>query len=107
VQIAAFRIVQEALSNAVRHAPGARIEVRLRADTTTVRIRVQNTAPSRTPENHSTGYGLRGMRERAEILGGSLSAGPTSDGGWGVDAALPLSSDSPARPAPSPDKETP
>ncbi|WAA64615.1 sensor histidine kinase [Microbacterium oxydans] len=107
VQIAAFRIVQEALSNAVRHAPGARIEVRVQADAGAVRIRVQNTAPARAPENHSTGYGLRGMRERAELLGGSLSAGPTSDGGWGVDATLPLTADASPAAVPSPDKETP
>ena len=106
VQIAAFRIVQEALSNAVRHAPGARIDVRLHADSALVRIRVHNTAPSRSPEKHGTGYGLRGMRERAELLGGSLSAGPTADGGWAVDAALALFADDP--PAPStPTKENP
>ena len=107
VQIAAFRIVQEALSNAVRHAPGARIEVRLQADAATVRLHVRNSAPSRTPERHGTGYGLRGMRERAELLGGSLSAGPAADGGWSVDAMLPLSADSSTTSLPSLDKETP
>ena len=96
VQIAAFRIVQEALSNAVRHAPGARIAVRMRADADSIRIQVHNAAPPEAPERHGGGYGLRGMRERAEILGGSLSAGPASDGGWDVDAALPLDPESAA-----------
>ena len=106
VQIAAFRIVQEALSNAVRHAPGARIAVRLHADADSIRIRVHNAAPPVVPERHGGGYGLRGMRERAEILGGSLSAGPSSDGGWDVDATLPLDPDGSATTA-GPDKETP
>lgn len=90
VQIATFRIIQEALSNAVRHAPGARIAVRLRADAMSIRIRVHNVKPSRVPESHGSGYGLRGMRERAELLGGSLDAGPDPDGGWAVEASLPL-----------------
>lgn len=108
VQIAAFRIVQEALSNAVRHAPGARIAVQLHADAHRVRIRVHNAAPPRSPEGHGGGYGLRGMRERAEILGGSLSAGPASGGGWDVDAVLPLDPHAAdATAAPSLDKENP
>lgn len=108
VQIAAFRIVQEALSNAVRHAPGARIAVQLRAEARSIRIRVHNGAPPRTPDGPGGGYGLRGMRERAEILGGSLSAGPSSDGGWDVEAVLPLDADgSDAGAAASLDKETP
>ncbi|MGH3689156.1 MAG: sensor histidine kinase [Microbacterium sp.] len=108
VQIAAFRIVQEALSNAVRHAPGARIAVRVHAEARSIRILVHNAAPPRSPEAHGGGYGLRGMRERAEILGGSLSAGPAAGGGWDVTAVLPLDDGaaSPAAP-PSTDKETP
>lgn len=90
VQIAAFRIIQEALSNAVRHAPGARVTVRLHADAAAIRILVHNVAPPRSPEAHGTGYGLRGMRERAELLGGSLSAARDADGGWTVEASLPF-----------------
>lgn len=99
VQIAAFRIVQEALSNAVRHAPGARVEVRLHADGTVLRIRVHNARSSQTTGGQGTGYGLRGMRERAELLGGSLSAGPDADGGWTVEATLPVRPDADATPA--------
>ncbi|KJQ55586.1 sensor histidine kinase [Microbacterium sp. SA39] len=104
VQIATFRIIQEALSNAARHAPGARVEVRLHADADTIRIRVHNAAPPHTSEKHSAGYGLRGMRERSELLGGNLSAGPDADGGWTVEASLPLS-DLPL-PARTPEKES-
>jgi signal transduction histidine kinase len=102
VQIAAFRIVQEALSNAVRHAPGARISVRVHADDTEIRIHVHNPAPPRPAESHGGGYGLRGMRERAELLGGSLSAASSADGGWDVRARLPLSPDAAPSPAPAP-----
>ncbi|WP_149085458.1 MULTISPECIES: sensor histidine kinase [Microbacterium] len=109
VQIAAFRIVQEALSNAVRHAPGARVSVRLHAGPEGLRISVRNAAPPHPSESHPGGYGLRGMRERAELLGGSLTAGPTVDGGWEVDALLPLSSATvpPSPTAPAEEKETP
>lgn len=93
VQIAAFRIVQEALSNAVRHSPGARVTVRVHADSASIRIRVHNDASPEAPSDPSGGYGLRGMRERAELLGGSLRAGPDQEGAWTVDAVLPLASD--------------
>jgi signal transduction histidine kinase len=91
VQIAAFRITQEALSNAVRHAAGAPVTVRIQTDATAVGIRVRNAAPSvSSPAPTGHGHGLRGMRERAELLGGTLTAGETSEGGWEVTAALPL-----------------
>ncbi|WP_258566808.1 sensor histidine kinase [Microbacterium sp. Se5.02b] len=106
VQIAAFRIVQEALSNAVRHAPGARIAVRLHAEAHSIRIRVHNAAPPHRPEGHVGGYGLRGMRERAEILG---EASPpdlrrTADGMWMPCSPRPRC---PHAPSPALDKETP
>ena len=104
VQIAAYRIVQEALSNAVRHAPGSTVAVRLTTDEGMLRVHIRNEASTSPPPPHAGGFGLRGMRERAEALGGSLSAGPGVDGGWTVDAALPLTADPPS---PSPiDKET-
>ena len=90
VQIAAFRIAQEALSNAVRHASGAAVTVRVQADDDIVRVRVRN-SPATTPTTSiGGGYGLRGMRERIELLGGSFTAKPTADGGWEVAASLPL-----------------
>ncbi|WP_091234154.1 sensor histidine kinase [Microbacterium sp. 3J1] len=92
-QIAMFRIVQEALSNAVRHAAGAAVTVRLTSEGDMLVVRVRNGTPSDTSPATGGGYGLRGMRERVEILGGTFTAGPTSDGGWEVAAALPLSVD--------------
>jgi signal transduction histidine kinase len=92
VQIAAFRIVQEALSNAVRHAPGSRISVSVRTDDTAIRLRVHNAAAtSDAPPSaaQSGGHGLRGMRERIALVDGTLEAGPDADGGWTVAAALP------------------
>lgn len=94
VQIAAFRIVQEALSNAVRHAPGSRVSVSVRTDDTTIRLRVHNsTATGESAASpgaaQSAGHGLRGMRERVALVDGTLEAGPSADGGWTVAAALP------------------
>ncbi|WP_341957762.1 sensor histidine kinase [Microbacterium sp. LWH13-1.2] len=90
VQIAAFRIAQEALSNAVRHASGAPVTVRVQADADAIGIRVRNGRASAPPAAPGGGYGLRGMRERVELLGGTFTAGPISDGGWEVAASLPL-----------------
>jgi signal transduction histidine kinase len=100
VGIAAYRIVQEALTNAVRHAPGCRVRVGLAADENRLRITVQDDGPGsrRTAlENHGVpGYGLIGMRERARSVGGTLTAGPRADGcGFVVQADLPLHADEP------------
>ncbi len=96
VQIAAFRIAQEALSNSVRHASGAAVTVRLQVNAAAVVIRVRNGRPAAQTAPPSGGYGLRGMRERVELLGGSFTAGPAADGGWEVVASLPLH-ESPSR----------
>lgn len=94
VQIAAFRIVQEALSNAVRHAPGSRVSVSVRTDDTTIRLRVHNStatdeAAGSSGAAQSAGHGLRGMRERVALVDGTLEAGPGAGGGWTVAAVLP------------------
>lgn len=93
VQIAAFRIAQEALSNAVRHAAGASVTVRVQVDDSSVGIRIRNTHVSGSVPSTGAGYGLRGMRERVELLGGVFTAGPTADGGWEVAASLPAVAD--------------
>lgn len=92
--VCAYRIIQEALSNAGQHAAGAPVTVSVLHDADTVALRVANgpQAPAQPPANgHRPGHGLAGMRERAELLGGSLSAGPAPDGGFVVSAVLPLS----------------
>jgi signal transduction histidine kinase len=91
--VCAYRIVQEALSNARRHAPGAPVAVSVNHTTDAVTLRVTNgpALPAVLRANgHASGHGLAGMRERAELLGGSLSAGPVPDGGFAVSAVLPL-----------------
>lgn len=89
VQIAAFRIVQEALSNAVRHAPGSRISVRVRTDDASVHLHVHNSPATSDVAVQASGHGLRGMQERVALVNGSLEAGQDADGGWTVTAVLP------------------
>ncbi|MDT0308378.1 sensor histidine kinase [Streptomyces sp. DSM 44917] len=94
VELSAFRIAQEALTNALRHAAGAtRVEVRVCATEAAVEIEVRDNgrpgAPARAGRTTGSGAGLAGMRERAAMLGGTLAAGPTGDG-FRVRAVLPL-----------------
>ena len=94
VELAAFRLVQEALTNARRHAPGAPVDVRVVGDDTEVRVEVVNSPPCtvRSPRtsDDGSGFGLVGMRERVRMLGGHLDAGPTDGGGFALTARLPL-----------------
>ena len=93
VELSAYRIMQEALSNALRHAPGAPAAIEVRYEPERLRLRVRNDRPP-VPGTHpmpgAAGHGIVGMRERVTMLGGTLSAGPTSDGGYLVEAVLPL-----------------
>lgn len=90
VELSAFRIVQEALSNVMRHAPGAEARVELGYQRRGLTVRVVNTPPDRpAPPSPGAGHGLLGMRERAAMLGGELTTGPTPDGGYEVTAVLP------------------
>ena len=89
VGVAAYRIVQEALTNVSRHAPGASARVIVVVDSATCEIVVRNTAGLVPTQSMGSGFGLVSMRERARSVGGSLLAGPT-DGGWTVEASLPL-----------------
>src|SRR5499433_1449888 len=94
VGLCAYRIVQESLSNASQHAPGAAVTVSVDQDSGAVLLRVANgrgEPPGPSRNGHGPGHGLAGMRERVALLGGSLSAGPAPDGGFVVSAVLPLS----------------
>jgi signal transduction histidine kinase len=88
---ALFRIAQESVTNAVRHARGATVvEVGVRRDGDATRITVRDDGGGTADERRATtGYGLLGMQERVALLGGSFRAGPRPDGGWLVDAWLP------------------
>ncbi|OKK06798.1 histidine kinase [Streptomyces sp. CB03234] len=87
-ELSAYRIVQEALTNARRHAPGAHTVVDVVYGTDRLTVRVADDGPG--PGAHDgTGHGLTGMRERAALLGGSVTTGPGPDGGFLVKAELP------------------
>lgn len=93
VEISVLRLVQEALTNVRRHAPGARTVVHLDAEPAWVRVTVTNTPSAHSaakPIGGHGGYGLTGLRERVEALDGTLHTGPLPGGGWQVQAALPL-----------------
>jgi signal transduction histidine kinase len=88
-----YRIAQEALTNAHKHAPGAQVTVRVRYDQADVRLEVRNTPPTRPMDagliGTGSGVGLASLRRRVELVGGTLRAGPTPDGGFCVEATLP------------------
>ncbi|MEU0070758.1 sensor histidine kinase [Streptomyces sp. NPDC006332] len=92
VELSVYRIVQEALSNVLRHAPGATARVRLDYAPNGVTVRVLNSPPTRpAPPSQGAGHGLLGMRERATMLGGAMFAEPRGrDGGYEVYAFIPV-----------------
>ncbi|QIM18088.1 hypothetical protein G7066_04415 [Leucobacter coleopterorum] len=86
----AVRLIREALTNAVRHAPGATTTVTVHGDQTALTVTVSNRPAARPLSALTTGgQGLRGMRERVDLLGGTFVAETTSDGGFTVHAELP------------------
>ncbi|MCM6772819.1 sensor histidine kinase [Nocardia sp. CDC159] len=91
VDVAAARIVQESLTNVLRHAPGARAVVGVEYSLEELRLTVENGRPTSSPQpSTGGGSGITGMTERAHALGGELSAHPHGDGGFRVSARLPL-----------------
>ncbi|WP_223837980.1 sensor histidine kinase [Streptomyces venezuelae] len=93
VGAAAYRIVQEALTNAVRHAGpavGIAVVVEPLADGRELRVGIADDGPGPRPQSGPPGFGIIGMRERARSTGGTLTAGPGPDGGFTVEAVLPL-----------------
>jgi signal transduction histidine kinase len=89
VDLTAFRVVQESLTNAIKHADPTRAWVRVRWAPEEVRIEVGNDGRSR-PDGAHTGFGHAGMRERLGLYGGRLESGPGADGGYVVRAYLPV-----------------
>ena len=88
VELSAYRIVQEALTNAHRHTNATRVTVRLAYRDADLEVTVENDGA--TPAQQGTGHGLIGMRERAAVLGGQLDASPVPGGGFRVVARLPV-----------------
>ncbi|MET9817249.1 MULTISPECIES: histidine kinase [unclassified Streptomyces] len=91
VQRTVYRTVQEALTNVRKHAPGATATVRIHHSGGTIHATVTNTAPTRPalplPSAH---HGLAGLRQRAEFLGGTVTSGPTKNGGYELRLQLPI-----------------
>jgi signal transduction histidine kinase len=91
VNLSAYRIVQEALTNTLRHARASFAEVTFRYSPEAVEIEVVDNGKGPPPRaSDGAGYGLLGMRERAALLGGTVETGPTAHGGFRVHARLPL-----------------
>lgn len=88
VDAAAFRVVQESLTNVVRHSQAHSATVEASMDGAALHLTVRDDGPARPDEAHS-GFGIIGMTERVRILGGTLSAGPTPGGGFLVEARMP------------------
>lgn len=91
VDVAAYRILQESLTNVLRHAGAAAATVEVRREDDVLALAVTDRGSGSPPDpDRSDGTGIRGMRARAEALGGTLEAGPRPDGGFAVRARLPL-----------------
>ena len=90
--LACYRVVQESVTNARRHAPGAFIQVRIGRGLRALAVEVENGPPRGDDAliEPGGGYGLVGMRERIGLLGGQLDTGPTDDGGWHLRASIPI-----------------
>jgi signal transduction histidine kinase len=89
-EMAAYRVVQEALTNALKHAAGKRTVVELHHGDQWLELAVTTAGTTRTGLGRGSGRGLVGMRERVSVVGGDLSAGASPDGGFRVSARIPL-----------------
>jgi signal transduction histidine kinase len=92
VDLCAYRVVQEALTNAIKYAPHANVHLLVRYGTSSLRITVVDDGPG-APEGGPVGHGLIGMRERVALVGGELRVGPALGGGFRVEARLPVEPD--------------
>jgi signal transduction histidine kinase len=101
VDLAAYRVVQEAITNVLRHAGAARIECAVDYGATAVDLQVTDDGTGSVP-NGSGGHGLVGMRERVAVYGGAVEAGPRPGGGWSVHAVVPIPDTEPAPAAATP-----
>jgi signal transduction histidine kinase len=90
LDLTAYRIVQEALTNVRKHAPGGRVVVRVRHGEAEVDVVVEDTGGVSSADEDGAGLGLMGMRERVELYGGTLDTGPLPGGGFTVHARLPF-----------------
>jgi signal transduction histidine kinase len=94
IDLSAYRIVQEGLTNALKHARASHAEVTVRYAPDEVGIEVRDDGTGATPSD-GHGHGLIGIRERVKLYGGEMTAGPTNVGGFTLSARLPLTADRP------------
>lgn len=90
LNLTVYRLVQESLTNVMKHAEATRVAITVGNAGGVVRVVVVNDGPAVVGPGRSGGFGLSGMRERAASLGGTLNAGPGQDGGYRVEARLPV-----------------
>jgi signal transduction histidine kinase len=90
LDLAAYRIVQEALTNTLKHAGAAHARVTIRYEAHSLELEIRDDGRPGAPTVEGAGHGLVGMRERVALYGGVLDAGRSTDGGFGVRARLPL-----------------
>jgi signal transduction histidine kinase len=95
LEVSAYRIIQEALTNTRKHSLAVTAIVRVQYGITALEVEVIDAGPGRVvdPAGNSAGRGLMGMRERAALHGGHLSVGPRADGSFAVNATFPLNGD--------------
>ena len=91
VDLSAYRIIQEALTNVLKHAGPATARVELTYGEDDLTLRVTDDGRAATTPNGNRGHGLLGVRERVAVVGGEVEAGPRPDGGFEVRARLPYS----------------
>ena len=89
IQLALYRIAQESLTNVLRHSTASAVTVLAREDAAGYLLDITDNGTGTPPRQDSGGRGLLGMHERAELLGGSLTAGPREGGGFRVSARIP------------------
>jgi signal transduction histidine kinase len=90
IDLSAYRIVQEALTNTLKHAGASRATVLLRFGERTLEVEVVDDGRGATAEGTARGHGIIGMRERAALVGGELTVGPSANGGFAIRARIPL-----------------
>lgn len=96
--VSGYRILQEALTNAARHAPGSTVRVSIEVAGDALRLHVVDDGARPARRNAGTGHGLTGIRERAELFGGTVNAGPLAQGGFEVRVELPFDAEASAAP---------
>jgi signal transduction histidine kinase len=90
IDLSAYRIIQEALTNSLKHSSHSAVDVRVRRSDDAIVVEVKDAGPALNGDAPGVGHGLIGMRERTALYGGVFEAGPRNDGGFDVKATLPL-----------------